>query len=129
MPYVQAADIRTWAREPFSTTGLQQVFDFDLTVRPSSAITSPGGSVTLGVEIKTKTGIPELVTLLAVGFPQGWNASFNPESGIPQPLFSSTLMIATSLSTPVGVYDAMIRNQQGADPNCPDHVDPCGGPL
>ena len=110
LPYVQAADIRTWSRGPFSTTSLQQVFDFDLTVRPLSAVTiPPGGNATFSVEVKTRAGIPELVTLLAVGFPQGWNASFHPESGIPQPLFSSTLTIATSLSTPVGVYNVTIQ--------------------
>jgi len=98
-----------WSRGPSSTTSLQQVFDFDLAVRPSSVVTIQGGNAAFNVEVKTKAGIPELVTLLAVGFPQSWNASFDPESGIPQPLFSSTLTIATSLSTPVGVYNLTIQ--------------------
>lgn len=98
-----------WSRGPSSTTSSQQVFDFDLAVRPSSAVTISGGSAAFSVEIKTKAGIPELVTLLAVGLPQSWNASFDPESGLPQPVFSSTLTIATSLSTPVGVYNFTIQ--------------------
>jgi len=106
---VQAADMIAWSRGPSSTTSSQQVFDFDLAVRPSSAVTISGGSAAFSVEIKTKAGIPELVTLLAVGLPQSWNASFDPESGLPQPVFSSTLTIATSLSTPVGVYNFTIQ--------------------
>jgi uncharacterized membrane protein len=90
-------------------TSLQQAFDFDLTVRPSSVITSPGGNVTVGVEVRTRAGMPELVALLVKGFPEGWNASFHPESGIPQPLFSSTLILTTSASTPVGVYAMTIQ--------------------
>jgi len=109
LSHVQAADMRTWSCEPSSTRSFQQVFDFDLAVRPSSIVTTQGGSAAFSVEVKTKAGIPELVTLLAVGFPQSWNASFDPESGIPQPLFSSTLTIATSLSTPVGVYNLTIQ--------------------
>jgi uncharacterized membrane protein len=88
---------------------LQQTFDFDLAVHPASVTTIAGGNATFIVEVRTKAGVPELVTLLTTGFPQDWNASFFPESGLPQPLLTSTLTIETSLSTPVGTYSMTIQ--------------------
>jgi hypothetical protein len=102
--HVQAADTKAWSPEPFSVTSLQQAFDFDVTIHPPSAAIMGGGNATFSVEAKTKAGIPELVKLSATGLPPDWNASFYPESGIPQPVFSSTLTIMTSPSTPVGTY-------------------------
>jgi len=109
--YVQVvARVGPPSSEPFRTSSLQERFDFDLTVLPSGPVmTFPGGNFTFSVEAKLKNGTPELVNLLAVGLPPASTWSFSPESGIPDPLFLSTLTIITSYSTPVGAYSVEIQ--------------------
>jgi len=107
---VQAAGMGTRSSGLFRTASLQERFDFDLTVLPSGPVTTfPGGNFTFSVEAKLKSGTPELVNLFAVGLPLGSTGSFSPESGIPQPLFLSTLTIMTSFSTPAGTYNVEIQ--------------------
>ena len=77
-----------------------------LSVSPSSASTSQGGSVTYQVSV-TPSDYAGTVTLSASNLPPGASYSFNPPSGSGS--FSSILTIATSSSTPPGTYTIKVK--------------------
>src|SRR5262249_22350798 len=80
--------------------------DFSLTVSPSSASVTAGGSVTTPVSTAVTSGSAQTVNLSASGLPTGASATFNPTSVTAGN--SSTLTISTSASTPAGTYTVTI---------------------
>lgn len=76
--------------------------DFSLGFAPVAGATDPGGSVSTTVTTTTTTAPGQSVSLSASGLPAGATAAFNPATVTSGG--SSTLTIATSGSTPAGVY-------------------------
>ncbi|MGY0233511.1 M28 family peptidase [Longispora urticae] len=80
--------------------------DFSVALNPTSGSAQAGASVTSTVGTTTTAGSPQTVTFSASGLPSGATASFSPSSV--QSGSSSSLTIATSASTPAGVYTVTV---------------------
>jgi len=88
-----------------------EVFDFNVSVVPSSAKITKGMSYTFSVVVERVKGVSERVSLSASGLPQGVTASFNVLSEMPP--FSSTLTIAASKDAPAGTHIITIEARGG----------------
>ncbi len=88
--------------------------DFAVTIAPESGSVEAGSSATAALSTRTTAGSPHKVWFAASGLPTGATATFNPvsvESGE-----SSTLTVATSATTPEGVYTITVT-ATGTDSN------------
>jgi len=85
------------------------------TVRPDRKIRS----ATYLVEVKALTKLRDEVELSIKGLPESSEAIFNPDEGVPRPVFVSILKIFISPSTPAGVYTLTII---GAREDTEQHV-------
>ena len=86
--------------------------DFTLSVSPSSASTTPGGSVSYSVTVGSSGGFGGSVSLSVSGLPAGASSTFTPATVVAPG--SSTLGITTSSSTPAGNYPLTITGTSGA---------------
>ncbi|HXH95698.1 MAG TPA: S8 family serine peptidase, partial [Gaiellaceae bacterium] len=86
--------------------------DFALTVSPSSAATSPGGSVSFAVGVSALYGFDGTVSLDATGVPDGATATFAP--GSVSASGSSTLNVSTTSGLAPGTYPLAIHGSAGA---------------
>ncbi|MBB4915357.1 M4 family metallopeptidase [Streptosporangium saharense] len=85
-----------------SVTGQPGQNDFSVSVNPSSATVSAGGSTSATLATAVTSGSAQNVALSASGAPSGTTVSFSPSSVTAGQ--SSTVNIATSASTPAGTY-------------------------
>lgn len=76
--------------------------DFSLHADPSSVTIKQGEKASYEITVKPIDGFDDPVTLSTSGLPSGATPFFTVPSG--KPLFTSTLRIETSLSTPIGNY-------------------------
>jgi hypothetical protein len=65
-------------------------------------------SATYSVEVRALTKLRDEVELSISGLPKSSQAVFNPDEGVPRPVFVSILKIFISSSTPAGVYTLTI---------------------
>ena len=85
--------------------------DFSLAASPTSATVNAGSSAPSTISVTAVNGYAGTVNLsVASGCPTNATCSFNPTSATPSS--SSTLTVATTASTPVGVYVVAVN---GAD--------------
>jgi hypothetical protein len=80
--------------------------DFSISISPSSASIVKGGSASANVNVTSILGYDENVTLVASGIPLNATISFTPEKG--KPTYSSTMLVSTNDTTPVGSYPITI---------------------
>ncbi|MFD0885662.1 M4 family metallopeptidase [Streptosporangium algeriense] len=85
-----------------TVTGQPGQDDFSVSVNPSSATVSAGGSTSATLATAVTSGNAQNVSLSASGAPAGTTVSFSPSSVNAGQ--SSTVNIATSASTPAGTY-------------------------
>ncbi|MER7134295.1 M4 family metallopeptidase [Streptosporangium saharense] len=85
-----------------SVTGQPGQNDFSVSVNPSSATVSAGGSTSATLATAVTSGSAQNIALSATGAPSGATVSFSPTSVNAGQ--SSTVNIATSSSTPAGTY-------------------------
>jgi hypothetical protein len=86
--------------------------DFVLTVSPSSASVTAGGSVSYTVSTASRGGFTGSVTLAVAGLPAGASATFTPNPvGTPS---SSTLRVQTTGSTTRGTFTLRVTGTSGA---------------
>ena len=87
--------------------------DFSLTPSPGSQAIMPGGTANYTVTVSASGGFTGDVTLSASGLPMGATSSFSPNP-VTGGSGSSTLSIATSGSTPPGIYTLTITGTSGS---------------
>lgn len=90
--------------------------DFAISVNPGSRSVVPGGDTTYTVTVTPLAGFTGLVNLSTVGLPTGVVGNFNPAAINITDATSktSTLSVATGLSTPVNNHSFSINAQSGA---------------
>ena len=90
--------------------------DFAISVSPASRIVVPGGGATYTVTITPLAGFTGQVNLSASNLPAGAVANFNPASVTITDANSktSTITLATGLSTPINNHSFNINAQSGA---------------
>jgi len=102
----------TSASTSTSSTMSQPSGDFILKVDPPyRSIDLTNGkirSATFSVEVRALSGFQGEVELSIEGLPESAEAAFNPEEGVPKPVFVSILKIFLSQSTPAGAYTLTI---------------------
>ena len=81
---------------------------FSLAASPASQSVVEGASTSYMVNVNRTAGFADPVTLSASGLPSGTTATF-----APNPADSSTLTVATSSSTPAGMYSLTIIGTAG----------------
>jgi len=86
--------------------------DFTIKVDPTSRSIDLGNgkitSATFSVQIGALSGFQGKVELSVEGLPESAEAAFNPEEGVPNPVFVSLLMVFLGQSTPAGAYTLRI---------------------
>jgi hypothetical protein len=92
---------------PESVRPLVDIFDFSLSLNPSSGKISPGGSVSTTVTSTLSSGTSETVTLSTSSSEPSITFSWIGNSCTP--ICSRTLIITTSSATPVGTYPITIK--------------------
>ncbi len=80
--------------------------DFGISVLPGNASVIKGGSTSATVTLTSILGYGKNVTLSASGMPSNTTISFTPEKS--KPNYSSTILLKTDNSTPVGSYPITI---------------------
>ncbi len=83
-----------------------QLPDFSISVSPGTANVIKGGSTSASATITGILGYDKNVTLSASGMPSNTTISFTPEKG--KPTYSSSMLMKTDNSTPVGSYPITI---------------------
>src|SRR5439155_26264876 len=87
-------------------------FDFSLSVSPSSGFASyRSESVSATVTAQRTFGPSHGVQYSCTGLPSGSTCSFTPPSG--NPTSTTTLVLATSSSTPAGTYPVSVQATDG----------------
>ena len=86
---------------------------FTLTETPTSRTIVQGKSTTYSATMSTLTGFTGTVTFSVTGLPTGATASFSPASRTTSG--STTLTVATTLSSPVGTYPLTITGTDGSE--------------
>jgi hypothetical protein len=84
--------------------------NFTLSASPASQTVPLGGATSYGVTLSPTGGFTGSVTLSVSGLPTGASGTFTPNPATA----SSTLAVATSLSTPVGTYPLTITGVSGS---------------
>ncbi|MFJ9442491.1 M28 family peptidase [Kitasatospora sp. NPDC101235] len=95
-----------------SVGGTAPANDFSLSVNPTTATVSPGGTATATVATTTTSGSAQTVNLTASGAPAGVTVSFSPSSV--QSGGSATVTLATSASTATGTYNITLTGTGSA---------------
>jgi len=94
----------------FGITGVETAPNFTLNISQASLSVYRGSDITNRITIVQLTpGISPLVTLTALGLPDGASASFSPTTCSPN--CNSTLTITTTEDTPPGTYTIMITGE------------------
>ena len=93
-------------------TGGTPMPDYSITASPSTLTVTAGNTATYTSTVKPVDGFAGNVALAARGLPSGATASFNPTSISGSG--SSTLSLATSLSTPAGTYPITVTGTSGS---------------
>jgi hypothetical protein len=93
-------------------TGGVPILDYSLKASPSALTVTAGNTAIYTSTVTPVNGFAGNVTLAASGLPSGATASFSPVSI--SGAGSSTLSIATSLSTPSGAYPITITGTSGS---------------
>ena len=89
--------------------------DFAISVNPTSRSVVPGGSTTYTVTVTPLAGFTGLVNLTTTGLPAGVSGAFDPAINITDANSrTSTLTLATGLSTPVNSHSFTIKAQSGS---------------
>ena len=89
--------------------------DFAISVSPASRSVVPGGNTTYTVTVTPLAGFTGLVNLTTTGLPTGALGAFDPAINITDANSkTSTLSVATSLSTPVNSHSFTINAQSGS---------------
>lgn len=86
--------------------------DFSISGTPSSASTSPGGSVSYSIAVGSTNGLTGSVGLTVAGLPPGATASFTP-AAVAAP-GSSQLTITTDASIAPGIYSPTVSGTSSA---------------
>ena len=94
-----------------ATLTVEEEADFSITASPVSKEINLGDSTTFMLNINEVGGFDQSVSLTAVGLPSGASPSFSPASG--KPVFTSTLTISTTESTPTGSFTVTIDASGG----------------
>lgn len=92
--------------------GPMQAPAYSVTATPSTRSITAGSSTTYAVSIGVTGSLTGALSLAATGLPSGATASFSPASLAGSG--SSTLSIATSLSTPAGTYSVTVVASSGS---------------
>jgi hypothetical protein len=94
------------------------VFDFSISVNPTSGSVAQGSSISATVSTTLISGAAQSVSFYTSGLPSGASASFSPPSC--NPTCSSTMTINTSTSTPTGTYQIIVcgTNPDGTIVRC-----------
>ena len=92
--------------------------DFTIHASPTSRTVIHGKSGSYGVTIRPVNGFTSMVTLSVTGLPSGATGSFSvnpapPSTTVPA-TSTSTLTVATSVTTPLGTYTLTIKGVSGA---------------
>ncbi|OGY23343.1 MAG: hypothetical protein A2Y57_00040 [Candidatus Woykebacteria bacterium RBG_13_40_7b] len=87
------------------------VWDFNLSVNPTSGSVIKGNSINVAVEATLASGTGQPVTFSTSGLPAGTTASFSPT--ICNPTCSSTMTISTTSSTPTGDHAVTVKADGG----------------
>ena len=85
--------------------------DFSISVNPKEGSVQKGDSITFSVVVRPTRGFTSKVDLNVTGLPLGATHTFSIESMTP--FFTSTLVIKTSSSTPVGTYTITVVGSGG----------------
>lgn len=93
-------------------TGAVPFPDYTLAAAPSALTVTAGNTATYTFTVTPVNGFTGSVTLMASGLPSGATASFNPASI--NGSGSSTLSLATSLSTSAGTYPIIVTGTSGS---------------
>ncbi|MEE9458567.1 MAG: hypothetical protein V3V84_02250, partial [Candidatus Bathyarchaeia archaeon] len=94
-----------------ATLTVEEEADFSITASPVSKEINQGDSTTFMLNINEIGGFDQSVSLTAVGLPSGASPSFSPASG--KPVFTSTLTISTTESTPTGSFTVTVDASGG----------------
>jgi uncharacterized membrane protein len=86
--------------------------DFSVAASPSSASTSPGGTVSYSVSVGSSGGFSGSVSLSVSALPAGATATFTPASVVAPG--SATFSVATSTSASPGSYPLTITGTSGS---------------
>ncbi|HWC81027.1 MAG TPA: carbohydrate binding domain-containing protein [Pseudonocardiaceae bacterium] len=98
--------------EPFTSGGGTTTNDFSVSVSPSTASVTAGGSTTATVGTAVTSGSAQTVSLSATGAPSGVTVSLSPTSVTAGG--TSTLSVATSASAAAGSYPITITGSAGS---------------
>jgi hypothetical protein len=96
-----------------SATATLAVSDFSILATPTVQAVAVGKSTTYNISLSTLNNFGDNVSLSVTGLPTGATASFSPAT-VNGTSSSSTLTIATSLSTPLGNYSLMVTGTDGS---------------
>ncbi|KUO42374.1 MAG: hypothetical protein APZ16_02750 [Candidatus Hadarchaeum yellowstonense] len=94
--------VYTWAGK-----GATGMLSFTVTVSPTSAVVSPGSTVTVNVSVQRIGPYDKEVTLSASGLPANVAVNFSPSSGVPA--FGSTMTIVVGSSAQPTVTTITIK--------------------
>lgn len=96
----------------YPLVGPYSIFTFTVSASPSQRQIGAGKTATYTITTTCIAGDAEEVSLSVSGLPAGATATFNPRIGLAG--FSSTMSIATSKTTPSGVYSLMITGKSSS---------------
>ncbi|MGB6681840.1 MAG: hypothetical protein WBF08_11040 [Candidatus Bathyarchaeia archaeon] len=94
-----------------ATLTVEEEADFSITASPVNTEIKQGDSTTFMLNINEIGGFDQSVSLTAVGLPSDASPSFSPASG--KPVFTSTLTISTTESTPTGSFTVTVDASGG----------------
>jgi uncharacterized repeat protein (TIGR02543 family) len=93
------------------TVTVNNIFDFSLSLNPSSGSVIQGNSIQTTVNASLTSGSTQSVSFSASGLPSGATASFSSTSC--NPTCTSTMTITTTAATPTGSYTITITGTGG----------------
>jgi hypothetical protein len=96
---------------PSTASFLKLTADFSLSATPASQTVLPGGSTTYTATVTARAGFNGAVAFSVSGLPSGATAAFTPASV--NGSGSTTMSVATGLTTPVGTYPLTITAAGG----------------
>ncbi|MEM2945116.1 MAG: zinc dependent phospholipase C family protein [Thermoproteota archaeon] len=96
---------------PILQTANLEAFDFTISIFPRNGTALAGETVTATVNVPLFSGSPLVVSLSALGLPNGVSITFTPENH--NPPFTSSLKIKIADNTPSGTYTINIVGQGG----------------
>ena len=100
-----------WAPVLVNYTESVEDFDFSISLNPTTDSVEQGESSTTDVSVTLLNGTTQNVTLSHAGCPTGATCSFIQDSGFPT--YNSNFTVATSGSTPEGIYLVNVTGTNG----------------